>query len=328
MSTITSNRTTPDPEPVAVAVAAEASFPPTRVASFPSGVALVGAGAIVLWGGTAIANKIAVGHMDAMTAGVLRSMIAAFIAGSIAFAGRLPRPSGARQIGLLLVSGISSFAVWPMMLSFGLGRTTAGHAALIMALLPVFTGLVGSFLERRVPKAGWWIGALIAIVGTSLLVFHRSAGAILAESGNLSGDLVILSGVVICATGYAAGGRLSPVIGTWGTTFWGLTSALVILVPAFIALAPRTDWSAVGFAGWGAIGYMAILSSIVGYAAWFWALGHGGIARIGSFQFMQPVLTLVLAAILLGEHLTMPLIGSAATILAGTALAQHDAARR
>ena len=42
-------------------------------------VSLAGGGAILLWSGTAIANKIAVAYMDPMTAGVLRSMLAGIV---------------------------------------------------------------------------------------------------------------------------------------------------------------------------------------------------------------------------------------------------------
>jgi drug/metabolite transporter (DMT)-like permease len=300
-------------------------MPPVRPAAGAAGA--VGAFTIVLWGGTAIANKIAVAHMDPMTAGVLRSMLAGLIGTGIAVAARLPRPASRSQWAWLLVSGIASFAVWPMLLSLGLGRTTANHSALIMAMLPAFTGLIGAALERRFPHAGWWAGIAIAGAGTALLVSQRSDGALLAQ-GDAAGDLIILAGTVVCALGYVAGGRLSPVLGTWATTFWGLAAALTVLVPSFLLLAPRTDWGSVGPAGWGAIAYMTVLSSLVGYAAWFWALGHGGITRIAPFQLMQPVLTVAFAAWLLGEALTAPLILSAAAILTGTAVARHWAAPR
>jgi len=63
---------------------------------------------------------------------------------------------------------------------------------------------------------------------------------------------------------------------------------------------------------------------LLGYAAWFWALGRGGIARVGSWQLAQPVLTVVLAAALLREPVTLPLALSAAAIVAGTAIAQRQ----
>ncbi len=277
---------------------------------------------ILLWSGTAIANKVAIEHMDATTAGVLRSMLAGILGAVIALSARLPLPTTWSDRGLLLFSGLASFGVWPAMLSLGLGWTTANHAALIMALLPVLTGLLGYLLERRHPRPGWWGGVAIALAGTVLLVSYRSGDQLL-DGGTVAGDLVILSGTLICALGYIAGARLAPVIGTWATTFWGLAAALLLLVPTFVSLADRTDWGSVGPQGWAGIAYMAILSSIVGYAAWFWALGQGGVSRIASWQFVQPVLTLGFAALLLGEKVSSPLVLSAIAILTGTAVAQR-----
>lgn len=279
--------------------------------------------ALLLWSGTAIANKAAVGHMDAMTAGVLRSLLAGLIAWAIVLLLRLARPTGARQWSVLAISGFASFAFWPMLLSLGLGRTTANHAALIMALLPIFTGLIAALVDRRLPSRWWWFGVAVAFAGTIALFATRADGGVLTGGGDLTGDLIVLSGVGICAVGYVAGGRLSVEIGAPSTAFWGLAIAVLVQLPVFLLLMGRTDWAAVGAGGWAAIGYMTILSSIVGYSLWFWSLGRGRIARISALQFSQPILTIALAAPILGESITWGLVGSGAVILAGVALTQR-----
>jgi drug/metabolite transporter (DMT)-like permease len=296
---------------------------PTAVPSRQA-LVLLGAGTVmILWSGTAIANKIAVGHMDPMTAGILRSLLAGLIAAAAAAVARLPLPENKGQWALLVVSGITSFAVWPTMLSLGLGRTSASHAALIMAMIPVFTGLIAAAFERRRPQVAWWIGVIVAIAGTAALVSYRGGG-LDGAGATLAGDLIILSGVAICALGYVAGGRLSPVLGTWSTTFWGLAIATTALVPSFLWRAGETDWAAVSAPGWAAIAYLTIGSSLLGYALWFWSLGRGGIARIGALQFTQPVLTLAFAVPILGERLTWPLVLSGAVILVGVAITQRQ----
>jgi drug/metabolite transporter (DMT)-like permease len=280
------------------------------------------AAAILLWSGTAIANKIAVAQIDPSSAGLLRSMLAGLVAGGLALTLRHPFPRRAGQRGLLLLSGLSCFAVWPMLMSLGLGKTSASHAALIMAMLPAVTGLIAAAFERAWPRASWWAGVVLAAIGTFALIFYRSGGALVAEEASMTGDLIILAGVVICAFGYVCGGRLSPIIGPWATTFWGLAVATLFNLPALAVLAHRTDWAAVGSAGWLAVAYLTLFSSLVGYIAWFWALGRGGIARIGSWQLAMPVTTLAFAALILGEAITLPLALSGLAILAGTALAQ------
>ncbi len=296
----------------------------TRRAS-STGFAVNGAaaGAVLLWGGTAVANKFAVAEMDALMAGVLRSALAGLIAATIALLARLPRPRTAGQLRLLLFSGLASFAAWPMLMSLGLGRTTANHAGLIMATLPVLTGLIGALVEGRRLRFRWWLGCLVALGGTAALILWRTPTGSGTQGPSLAGDLIVLGGTLICACGYVAGGRLSASIGAWSTTFWGLTAALTVLVPALAMLGPKVDWSAVGPVGWSAIAYMTLLSSLVGYAAWFWALGRGGVARIAAWQFLQPVLTVLFAAWLLGEAITLPLVLAALAILLGTAMARR-----
>ena len=58
------------------------------------------------------------------------------------------------------------------------------------------------------------------------------------------------------------------------------------------------------------------------YIGWYWALAHGGIQRIATIQFLQPFSGLLIAAWLLGEQFTLPLIAASIAILAGVAITQ------
>ena len=94
-------------------------------------------------------------------------MLAGFIGLGIALAFRLPFPETARHRCLLVISGWLNFALWPAVLSLGVALANASHAALIMALLPVTTGLVAAAANRVKPQPGWWLGA--AIPGTTVV---------------------------------------------------------------------------------------------------------------------------------------------------------------
>jgi drug/metabolite transporter (DMT)-like permease len=61
--------------------------------------------------------------------------------------------------------------------------------------------------------------------------------------------------------------------------------------------------------------------TIIGYIFWYWALGSGGIAKVGLLQFLQPVSGVVLAWLLLGELLSAGFVGASAIIMAGVWLA-------
>ncbi len=75
---------------------------------------------------------------------------------------------------------------------------------------------------------------------------------------------------------------------------------------------------------WGAIATLAWATSIIGYIGWYWALARGGIARIGTIQFLQPLSGLVLAYFLLAERPSLTLIAATALILTGVVVARSQ----
>lgn len=299
-----------------------------RIADSKLLVLVASLAALVLWGGTPVANKLALGTMDAFAVGVLRSVSAGLIALVTAIVFGFQFPGGTKARLLLFISGISSFALWPVLMSVGLRFTTANHAGLIIAVIPIITGVFAAAVERQWPDKMWWLGGILALTGATLLVILRSDEAQgSASKATMAGDMIVIAGAVCCAVGYVAGGKLTPLIGTWATTFWGLTIASLMLTPAAAFIVARNDWSSVSASSWFALGYLAIVGSLVGYLLWFWALGRGGIGRIATWQLMQPVITVLLAGLFLGESLTIQFLLAAIVIIGGTVIAQSRRAR-
>lgn len=182
--------------------------------------------------------------------------------------------------------------------------------------------MFGAVVERRWPGRLWWRGAALALAGEVVLVGARFG---FEEPGaSLEGDLLTLASCIAAAGGYVAGSRLSPRIGTWSTTFWGLSLGGLVLLPLLAIRLDATDWGTVTVVGWNAAGYLALFSTVLAYVGWYWALARGGAARIGSIQFAQPVVALAVAVTAMGETITVPLAFAAVIILAGVAIAQRD----
>ena len=250
----------------------------------------------------------------------MRPILAGPVALICALALRLPFPTNLRDRLFLALSGVTSFAIWPVLLSVGIGMTTATHAGLILAMIPLATGLLTSVVDRAWPNWIWWMGSAVAIAGTALLILSRESS--IDNAASIAGDLVVLLGVIACAVGYITGARVTPEIGTWATTFWGIVVAAITLVPVAAFQLRETAWASIGTTSGLAMLYLAFFGTIGGYAAWYWALGHGGIRRISSWQLAQPVITLALATLILGELLTLQLVLIASVIVASTAVAQ------
>lgn len=276
---------------------------------------------VALWGATPVATKAAVAAIDPVLVGILRTVLAGVAAVPVILLLGIRPPSGRHAVGLLVLSAFCGFIGFPILFSLGQRYTSAAHGALILATLPLFTGIFAAILERRPPARRWWIGCAVAIAGEAFLIGSRSGFD--GDGSGLFGDGVILASALLASFGYVTGARLSRSgYGTWGTTFWGVLAASVVLLPAVPLMWDGPAWAGAGVVGWGAIAYLAIGSTILAYVAWYWALGTGGIARIGLFQFFQPMVGVALAAILLSEAVTVPLLLSASVILSGVFIAQ------
>ncbi len=91
----------------------------------------------------------------------------------------------------------------------------------------------------------------------------------------------------------------------------------MLVTPLGIALVAADGAPHAGAQAWAAVLFLAVFTSIVGYVGWYWALAHGGIQRIATIQFIQPISGIALAALVLGERLTPALGVAAAIVLTG-----------
>jgi drug/metabolite transporter (DMT)-like permease len=276
--------------------------------------------AVAVWGGTTVFTKAAVGVFDPMLLAVLRSVVAGAASLPLLLSGRLARPRGRQGWGLLLVSALGGFVVLPIAYCYGQRLTSASHGALILASMPIQTGLLMAAVERRWPAGRWWLGCAIALGGEVLLIGSRLG---LDDRGSIWGDLLIFLAATGSASGYVSGSRLARKIGTGATTFWGNALGGLIMLPLLLIFGIGADWTAATPIVWLAVLYLGIVSSLIGYLAWYWALAQGGVARVSVIQFAQPLFAMALAMLWLSEWPTPPVILATAIILAGLYLTRR-----
>jgi drug/metabolite transporter (DMT)-like permease len=276
--------------------------------------------AVIIWGATPAATKFAVIHMDPLVAGILRTVIAGALVLPIAVIARLTLPSDRLSWALLAASSLGGFVAFTLFFSYGVEQTSASHAALINAGIPIFTGIFGVIAERRLPGRLWFTGVAVAFLGGILLITARGPGI---GDATVVGDLLCVMASMSAALAYVSGAHLARRIGTISVIFWGLALAAVVQFPILVWAGTGTDWAAINNVGWMAVIYLAVGASILAYLAWIWALAVGGAVRMGTVQFAMPIISLSLAVILFNETMTMALLVAAVMIVAGIALARR-----
>jgi len=276
---------------------------------------------VIFWGASSVLTKIAAREIDPVLVGIARTILGGIVGAPLALALRIPLPKREHWLPFA-ASAFCGFIGFPIVFSIGQRMTSAMHGGLILAALPVFTGLVAAAVERRRPSGRWWIGCLIALAGEIVLVTGR--GPLGKADASLAGDLLVAVSSVLASTGYVAGARLSQMqYASLGTTLWGATAASILLLPVLPLVTGGWSLPPAGPVAWGAVAFLAWMSSTLGYIGWYWALARGGIARMGTIQFLQPLSGLVLAFFLLDERPSAAVVLSAVLILAGVLVARR-----
>lgn len=284
---------------------------------------------MVLWGATPVVTKLAVREIDPVVVGIMRTVLGGLAALPLVLLLGIAPPRGRLWLPLAL-SGFSGFIAFPLLFSVGQQMTSAMHGGLILAVLPILTGLYAAAVDRRRPAGRWWIGCAVAFAGEVLLITGRVPAGAGQPEASLLGDVLVLAASLFAAMGYVAGARLAQAqYASLGTTLWGISAASFVVAPILpftgaaggeatwlLGLLPQASPLA-----WGAVAFIAWITSILGYIGWYWALAKGGIARIGTIQFLQPLSGLVLAFFLLGERPTLVLGLATVLILGGVVIA-------
>lgn len=280
---------------------------------------------MVIWGGTPIFTKLGVREIDPVLVGVLRTVVAGALGLPLALAIGARLPAGLRAKALLAVSGLSGFVMFPLLFSYAQQRTSAMHGTMILAAMPVLTGAYAAVVERVRPTRAWLAGSAIALAGEVALIALRGGHG---GHASLGGDLLVVLASLVVPVGYVAGAKLAQQgYPSFHTTLWGVALAAVVVLPVLAGLLAADGLPHAGFDAWGSVAFLGVVTSILGYVLWYWALARGGIARIGTIQFLQPFSGLVLAALILDERFTAALGGAAALILVGITVAQVRRAR-
>jgi drug/metabolite transporter (DMT)-like permease len=190
----------------------------------------------------------------------------------------------------------------------------------VIGLLPIATALAGAWLAHERPTVVFWC---CSVAGSAVVVVFA-----LWQGGGTPqpADALLLVAVAAAAIGYAEGGRLARTLGGWQVICWALVmSAPVLLLPTLLVVDDRL-WSASAVA-WAGFAYVSAVSMFVGFFAWYRGLALGGIAVVGQTQLLQPFLTLIASALLLGETVDAATFGAAALVIGCIAAGRRFGAR-
>jgi drug/metabolite transporter (DMT)-like permease len=273
--------------------------------------------AVVVWGGTFIATKVALQEVSPATIVWLRFAMGLVILG-IAVAARkqfaFPEKDEWLYFALLGFLGVT---LHQWLQATGLQTAKATTTAWIVATTPVFIAILGWLWLKE--KLNWIqvSGIVVAALGVLLVVSKGDLSALISGEEGTFGDILIL----ISALNWAVYTILSRrelarhpaarmmffvmLIGWLFTNIW-----IFGFGPGLSEIQNLTS------RGWGAMAILGIFGSGLAYIAFYDALQALPASQLGAFFNIEPLVTAILAAFIINERITLvSLIGGAVIIL-------------
>lgn len=273
--------------------------------------------AVVVWGASFIATKIAVGEISPIAVVWLRfAMGIPILFAAVVMRKQFAFPKGKEWLYFALLGFLGiSFHQW--LQSNGLKTAQATTTAWIVTTSPAFIAVLGWLVLKEKLNLLQSSGIALAMVGVLVVVSKGNLANIFVGSFGTIGDFLIL----ISAVNWAVFSILSrhglKTHPSTRLTFWVMTIGWLITSVAFFAGKSYTQIPLLDSRGWWAMIFLGIFTTGLAYIAWFDALAQLPSAQTGAFLFIEPLASMVVAAIVLKEQVTFASIIGGAVILFG-----------
>jgi len=272
----------------------------------------------ILWGSTYLAIRIGVSDFPPELFAGIRFLIAGALVLLFAYFKGYKFPDNftdvRRQaiVGLFLLLGGNGVVVWAEQWVY------SGVTALIMAIVPMFNAILELFLPKG-PRLGLkgWFGLLLGFFGVALLVLSGSETNII----DISGGLLLL----LAAFSWSLGSVYSKTFKPSGTTVANIGIQMfaaglgLTLVGLLLGEAGNIHLTSKGI---GAMAYLILFGSILGYSSYIYILQKWPASKAGTYAYVNPVVGVILGAVMLGEPVSPYVFISAIIILSGVFLVQ------
>ena len=277
----------------------------------------------VVWGSTYLAIRVGVRTMPPFTLAAIRYVIAGLIMVPIGWRSGTPeqritdRP-GARQWAAMLLLGAMLPAFGNGVVSWAELRLPSGIAALLVGTVPLWIVVADAIFRRQLPGATKWLALAVGIAGVAVLSGGGGAGFPIGAA------IAVLIAAMSWGTGSVLQGRLP--VPQRPLLLAGMEMLCGGLVCAVIAAGRGEltfDTAAVSGESWWALVYLIGAGALLAMTAYVFALGRLPATTVSSYAFVNPVVAVILGALILDEHLTARQAIGAAVIVAAVAGLLH-----
>jgi len=229
------------------------------------------------------------------------------------------------EIPQLIGLGVLVVAADPLLFLYGLRLSTPAQISLLYPLTPVFVLIFAGLRGLERPNRLRWLGVALSLVGVSLFLTERGLSY---ETEHLFGDLLVLGAVASWALYTTFSKPLVERRGTLAALTLAVCAGMILFTPVGLTATLTADFSSVSWPAWTGLAYLIVMTVVVGYFCWNYALGRLDASQVAVMANGQPVATTILAALVMGEQITLWFVVGGVITITGVTLAQLGGRKR
>lgn len=311
---------TPPPDLSDALVAAE---PRRRISG-----AVWGALAIVyvVWGSTYLGIRVVVETMPPFLSAGARFIVAGLI-----LAGLVAWRQGTAALKVTRVQLVSTAVVGLLLLLGGNGMVVlaetsvpSGLAALLIAVVPAWVVVLRRAFGER-PGLGAYLGVLLGLAGLAVLTLPGLSGDV-----RLWGVLTVIVATVMWSVGSFSSSRIPMPANPFAASAYEMVAGGIGCLLVGLGRGEQYGFALDEVSGrsWTALGYLVVFGSVVAFTAYAWLLHSAPLSLVATYAYVNPVVAVLLGALILNEQLTWPIALGGAVVVAGVFLIVSTERRR
>jgi drug/metabolite transporter (DMT)-like permease len=264
------------------------------------------------WGTTWVASKEGVKYMPALQLAGIRQFIGGALYVAYFLLIKAPWPKG-KQWKTIFILSILNFVLSNGLSTWGVKYISSGLGAILAAIFPLWIVIISFFRGEKMAKLAV-LGLLISFVGVCVIFYEHLSDFLIPDFR--FGILISIIATITWAFGTLytkkKAASFNPYFSIGLQMF--ISSGIILAVTGAtgtgvsLALIPANSW-------W-AIGYLVIIGSILTFIAFIYAIQNLPPELTSVYAYVNPIVAVLIGALLFGESLTIAIaIGGAITLV-------------
>ena len=277
--------------------------------------------AVIFWGSSFIATKVALKELFPETIISLRLIIASVFLIIIAIVYKKDFSINLKSHGIIFI--LALIAVFHLLIQVtGLKYTTAANTGWIIGTAPIFMAILAAIFFREKIGLLKISGIIIAMFGLLLLIGKGNITNV--DLIKNKGDLLVLASAFTWGIYSMVNKKISLSYSPLMTILYLFVMMAIIIIPFNLNASGINSVVHLSLKGWISILFLGLFCSGIAYVIWAYSLRDLESAKVGAFLYFEPLVTVLAAWVLLSESITFLMILSGAIITLGVVLVNKE----